>query len=145
MAEKIKKVEIIDIDEAISSSEEEATDGFPCIKEDPLNVILDNDLPDELRSKEAQELLKKIDAGIEEAEKGVTTYFHSSPKRAVEFQQNHIAYLELKAKILKLISSDNKSSPQQQLNQQNNIIIDEKTAGELKKKLISSLYAGKDS
>ena len=135
-----------DFTEALEEAEKEAqVVDFPePLDESPLETFREqvekiDGLPEELQTQEARSLMFKIDEGIEWAERGVRQYFNTSPKRAVEFQQNHIAYLELKAKILRLIG-DNKSTPSAQYNQQNNIIVDPDTAEKLKEKLVSRLY-----
>lgn len=123
---------------------QEEQEEFPePLYEEQLDKQLDQELsptlPEELRTPEATSLLKKIDEGIELAELGIKKYFNSMPKRAIEFQQNHIAYLELKAKILKLLV-DGKMQQAQASFQQNNIIIDQDTAERIKESLVRRLY-----
>ena len=143
MAEEIKKFSEIVEEGAAQGNEVDYPEPFDVeeIHDGSVEVLSDYDdaLPEELQTKAAKDLLSKIDEGIRLAELGVKQYFNSSPKRAVEFQQNHIAYLELKAKILKLIS-DTKSSVAAQNMTQNNIIIDPETAESLKEKLVKRLY-----
>jgi len=98
------------------------------------------ELPEELKTHAAQGILKKIDEGLEWAERGVRQFFNTSPKRAVEFQQNYISFLELKAKILKLISDTGSTKQQAVSAQQNNIIVDPESAKELVNKLVKKLY-----
>ena len=138
------KENIRSIDKIIEEVQEEDDISFPEPLDDPIDRdknlnIIDNDST--LSSQEARDLLERIDAGIEKAERGIDKYFYSSPKRAVEFQQNHIAYLELKAKILKLIG-DSKNQPTGSFNQTNNIVIGDKSIDKIKDVLVSRLYGG---
>lgn len=103
------------------------------------SISSDQQLPDFLQNDLARSLLEKIDEGIAVAERGMEHYFYSSPKRAIEFQQNHIAYLELKAKILRLIS-DTKAGVSQVNLSQSNIIVDEKTVQNIRDLLVQRLY-----